>query len=68
MQPGGPVLLIEGVPVETLSDLYRQRWDAGEASVKIRYTLLRDDDVVTPGSPAAVDMLFSTCQNITSPP
>tara|TARA_Y100001934_G_scaffold160096_1_gene191174 strand:- start:3976 stop:4257 length:282 start_codon:yes stop_codon:yes gene_type:complete len=44
--------------VVALSDLYRQRWEAGEAGVKICYTLLRHDDVVTPGSPAAIDTLF----------
>ena len=47
IQPGDAVLSIEGVPVETLSDLYRTLWGAGEAGIEIRYTLLRDDDVVT---------------------
>jgi S1-C subfamily serine protease len=47
IQPGDAVLSIEGVPVETLSDLYRTLWGAGEAGIEIRYTLLRHDDVVT---------------------
>ena len=47
IQPGDAVLSIEGVPVDTLSDLYRTLWGTGEAGVEIRYTVLRDDDVVT---------------------
>jgi len=47
IQQGDAGLSIEGVPVETLSDLYRTLWGAGEAGIEIRYTLLRDDDVVT---------------------
>ena len=41
------MLSIDGVPVDTLADMYRTLWDAGEAGVEIRYTVLRDGDVVT---------------------
>lgn len=44
---GDIVLSLDGVPVETLPDLYRVLWGAGEAGVDLRYTVLRDDDVVT---------------------
>lgn len=46
IQAGDAVLSIEGVPVDTLSEMYRSLWSAGEAGVEIRYTVLRDDDVV----------------------
>ena len=46
-RPGDAVLSIERVPVETLSEMYRILWAAGEAGVEIRYTVLRDDDIVT---------------------
>ena len=46
-RPGDAVLSIEGVPVDTLGDMYRTLWSAGEAGVDIRYTVLRDDDVMT---------------------
>ena len=46
-RPGDAVLSIDGVPVDTLADMYRTLWDAGEAGVEIRYTVLRDGDVVT---------------------
>jgi S1-C subfamily serine protease len=46
LEPGDIVLSIEGVPVETLAELYRTLWNAGEAGSEIRYTVLRDDDVV----------------------
>ncbi len=46
VRPGDAVLSIEGVPVDSLPDLYRALWGAGEAGVEVRYTLLRDDDVV----------------------
>ena len=41
------MLSIEGVPADTLSEMYRTLWAAGEAGVDIRYTVLRDDDVIT---------------------
>lgn len=41
------ILSIEGVPVENLPDMYRALWAAGEAGAEIRYTVLRDDDVIT---------------------
>ena len=47
LRRGDAVLAIEGVPVDTLLDLYRTLWAAGEAGVEIRYTVLRDDDVIT---------------------
>lgn len=46
-QPGDAVLSIEGVPVETLSEMYRILWAAGEAGVDLVYTVLRDDDIIT---------------------
>jgi len=46
-RPGDAVLSIEGVPVDTLGDMHRTLWSAGEAGVDIRYTVLRDDDVMT---------------------
>jgi S1-C subfamily serine protease len=46
-RPGDAVLSIEGIPVDTLGDMYRTLWSAGEAGVDIRYTVLRDDDVMT---------------------
>jgi S1-C subfamily serine protease len=45
-RPGDAVLSIEGVPVDNLPDMYRTLWSAGEAGVEVRYTVLRDDDVV----------------------
>jgi len=47
LRRGDAVLAIEGVPVDTLPDLYRTLWAAGEAGVEIRYTVLRNDDVIT---------------------
>ena len=44
--PGDAVLSIEGTPVDTLRDLYRTLWAAGEAGVDVRYTVLRDDDIL----------------------
>ena len=44
---GDAVLSIEGVPADTLADMYRTLWAAGEAGGDIRYTVLRDDDVLT---------------------
>ena len=41
------ILSVEGVPVDNLPDMYRALWGAGEAGVEIRYTVLRDDDVIT---------------------
>ncbi|MFT5488094.1 MAG: S1-C subfamily serine protease [Paracoccaceae bacterium] len=41
------ILSVEGVPVDNLPDMYRALWSAGEAGTEIRYTVLRDDDVIT---------------------
>lgn len=43
---GDAVLSVEGVPVDNLPDLYRTLWAAGDAGVEVRYTVLRDDDVL----------------------
>ena len=45
-QAADAILSIEGVPVDSLPDMYRALWAAGEAGVEIRYTVLRDDDVI----------------------
>lgn len=46
VKPGDAVLSVEGVPVDSLPDLYRTLWGAGEAGIEVRYTLLRDDDIL----------------------
>jgi S1-C subfamily serine protease len=46
IEPGDVVLSVQGHPVEDLADMYRTIWEAGEAGVEIRFTLLRDDDVI----------------------
>jgi S1-C subfamily serine protease len=35
------------VPIDNLPDMYRALWAAGEAGAEVRYTVLREDDVVT---------------------
>ncbi|MEX2454603.1 MAG: S1C family serine protease, partial [Rhodospirillaceae bacterium] len=45
-RPGDAVLSIEGIPVDNLADLYRALWSAGNAGAEVRYTVLRDDDVL----------------------
>ena len=44
---GDAVLSIEGVPVDNLPDLYRTLWAVGNAGVEVRYTVLRNDDILT---------------------
>lgn len=46
-QAADAILSVEGVAVENLPEMYRALWSAGEAGVEIRYTVLRDDDVIT---------------------
>lgn len=46
-EPGDAILSVDGIPVQDLGDMYRTLWAAGEAGTEIRYTVLRDDDVVT---------------------
>jgi len=41
------ILSVEGVPVDNLPDMYRALWGAGEAGTEIRYTVLREDDVIS---------------------
>lgn len=45
-EPGDVILSLEGTPVQDLGDMYRTLWARGEAGAEIRYTVLRDDDVV----------------------
>ena len=40
------ILSMEGQPVNTLPEMYRTLWAAGEAGIELRITLLRDDDVL----------------------
>lgn len=40
------VLSVDGQPVNTLPEMYRQLWQSGSAGVELRITLLRDDDVL----------------------
>ena len=40
------ILSMEGQPVNTLPEMYRQLWTSGAAGVELRVTLLRDDDVL----------------------
>jgi S1-C subfamily serine protease len=47
IQPGDAVLSLQGVATKDLPQLYRTLWGAGEAGSLVRFTLLRDDDVVT---------------------
>lgn len=46
-QPADAILSVDGAPVDNLPDMYRALWGAGEAGVEIRYTVLREDDVIT---------------------
>ena len=43
---GDAVLSIDGNPVDTLAEMYRALWSSGDAGVDVRYTVLRDDDVI----------------------
>jgi S1-C subfamily serine protease len=45
--PGDVVLSLQGVAAKNLGQLYRTLWAAGEAGMSVRFTLHRDDDVVT---------------------
>ena len=47
MEPGDVVLSLEGVPVEGLGHYYRTLWAAGGPGVGLRFTVLRDDDVLS---------------------
>ena len=47
VQPGDIVLGVEGVAVKDLPHMYRTVWGSGSAGTVIRFTLLRDDDVIT---------------------
>ena len=44
---GDIILGVEGVAVKGLAHLYRTVWASGSAGGMIRFTLLRDDDVIT---------------------
>ncbi len=46
-KPADAILSVEGVPIDNLPDMYRALWAAGEAGAEVRYTVLREDDVVT---------------------
>ncbi len=47
VQPGDIVLGVAGVAVKGLAHMYRTVWSSGSAGGVIRFTLLRDDDVIT---------------------
>ncbi len=47
VRPGDIVLGVEGVAVDNLAHMYRTVWASGAAGGMIRFTLLRDDDVIT---------------------
>jgi S1-C subfamily serine protease len=47
IEPGDIVLSLQGVAVKGLAHLYRTLWAAGDAGATVRFTMLRDDDVVT---------------------
>ena len=47
VHPGDIVLGVDGVAVKGLAHMYRTVWDSGAAGGQIRFTLLRDDDVIT---------------------
>ncbi len=47
VRPGDIVLGVEGVAVKGLAHMYRTVWASGPAGGNIRFTLLRDDDVIT---------------------
>ncbi len=46
-RPGDIVLGVEGVAVDSLAHMYRTVWASGSAGGMIRFTMLRDDDVIT---------------------
>jgi len=47
VQSGDIILGVAGVAVKGLAHMYRTVWSAGSAGEVIRFTLLRDDDVIT---------------------
>lgn len=47
VQPGDIVLSVSGVAVKDLAHMYHTVWASGSAGSVIRFTLLRDDDVIT---------------------
>jgi S1-C subfamily serine protease len=47
IEPGDAVLSLQGVAAKDLPHLYRTLWAAGDAGASVRFTLLRDDDVLT---------------------
>lgn len=47
LQPGDLVLSLEGVAVSDLPDYYRTLWASGAPGGEVRFTILRDDDVLT---------------------
>ena len=47
VQPGDIVLSVAGVAVKDLAQMYHTVWASGSSGSVIRFTLLRDDDVIT---------------------
>ena len=47
VRPGDIILGVEGVAVKGLAHMYRTVWASGASGGVIRFTLLRDDDVIT---------------------
>jgi S1-C subfamily serine protease len=47
VRPGDIVLGVDGVAVKDLAHMYRTVWASGPVGGEIRFTLLRDDDVIT---------------------
>ncbi len=47
MEPGDVVLSLEGVAVSGLGHYYRTLWEAGGPGAALRFTVLRDDDVLS---------------------
>ena len=47
MEPGDVLLSLEGVAVRGLGHYYRTLWDGGEPGAALRFTVLRDDDVLS---------------------
>ncbi len=46
IEPGDIVLSVDGVPVNGLAHMYRTIWEMGSAGSEVRFTVLRDDDVL----------------------
>ena len=47
VEPGSIVLSLDAKPVKSPAKMYRILWGTGESGVEIRYTVLRNDDVLT---------------------